>query len=224
MDTVKKNYKKFFFTVLLILGIILAVIYRESFNNANITNLLDRFGFLAPLIFIFVYALATILFLPGLILTILSGILFGPLLGTIYSITGATIGATLAFINARYLLYEKIEKMIEGGKLEYIKRSVEEEGWRFVAFTRLVPLFPFNLLNYSFGLTKIKLSEYIWSSFLFMLPGTFAYVYFGHTGSEVITGGDNLIQTILIFIAIFTTITYLPIYIKKIRKIDIIDN
>ena len=224
MGTVKKNYKKFFFTVLLILGIILAVIYRESFNNANITNLLDRFGFLAPLIFIFVYALATILFLPGLILTILSGILFGPLLGTIYSITGATIGATLAFINARYLLYEKIDKMIEGGKLEYIKRSVEEEGWRFVAFTRLVPLFPFNLLNYSFGLTKIKLSEYIWSSFLFMLPGTFAYVYFGHTGSEVITGGDNLIQTILIFIAIFTTITYLPIYIKKIRKIDIIDN
>tara|TARA_B100000902_G_C27189049_1_gene852918 strand:- start:414 stop:1079 length:666 start_codon:yes stop_codon:yes gene_type:complete len=220
----KIDYKKTTITLVLLIGIILAIINRESFNDDNLTNFLDNYGFFAPLIFILIYAFATILFLPGLILTILSGILFGPVFGTIYSIIGATIGATLAFINARYLLYEKIEKMIEGGKLEYIKKSVEEEGWRFVAFTRLVPLFPFNLLNYSFGLTKIKLSEYIWSSFLFMLPGTFAYVYLGHTSSEIVTGGDNLIQTILIFIAIFTTITYLPRYIKKIRKINTIDN
>lgn len=216
----KINYKKIIYTLFLLIGIFLAIINRESFNNDNITNLLEGYGFYAPLIFILIYALATILFLPGLILTILAGILFGPLFGTIYSIIGATIGATLAFINARYLFYEKIEKMIEGGKLEYIKKSVEEEGWRFVAFTRLVPLFPFNLLNYSFGLTKIKLSEFIWSSFLFMLPGTLAYVYFGHAGSEIATGGDNLIQTILILLAIFTIIAYLPRYIKKIRKIN----
>ena len=217
------NYKKMIFTLFLFIGIIFAIINRESFNDDNITNFLENYGFFAPLIFILIYSIATVLFLPGLILTILSGALFGPFLGTVYAISGATIGATLAFLNARYLLYGKIEKMIEGGKLEYIKKSVEEEGWRFVAFTRLVPLFPFNLLNYSFGLTKIKLSEYIWSSFLFMLPGTFAYVYLGHTSSEIVTGGENLIQTILIFIAIFTTITYLPRYIKKIRKINKIE-
>ncbi len=216
----KLNYKKIFFTLFLLFGIIIAIINRESFNDENITNLLDNYGFFAPLIFILIYSIATILFLPGLILTILSGILFGPIWGTIYSIIGATIGATLAFINARYLFYEKIENMIEGGKLEYLKISVEEEGWRFVAFTRLVPLFPFNLLNYSFGLTKIKLSEYIWSSFLFMLPGTFAYVYLGHTSNEIINGGENLIRTILFLIAIFSTITYLPRYIKKIKKIN----
>ena len=214
------NYKKIIFTLILLIGIIFAIINRESFDNENIKNILEFYGSFAPFIFIFIYALATVLFLPGLILTILAGALFGPFLGTIYAISGATLGATLAFLNARYLSYGKIEKMIEGSKLEFIKKSVEEEGWKFVAFTRLVPLFPFNLLNYSFGLTKIKLSEYIWSSFLFMIPGTLGYVYLGFTGTEIVTGGENIIQTILILIAILVTVMYLPYYIKKVSKMS----
>ncbi|MEE3134421.1 MAG: TVP38/TMEM64 family protein [Candidatus Thermoplasmatota archaeon] len=214
------NYKKIIFTLFLLIGIIFAIINRENFDNENIKNLLENYGSFAPFIFIFIYALATVLFLPGLILTILAGALFGPFFGTIYAISGATLGATLAFLNARYISYGKIEKMIEGSKLEFIKKSVEEEGWKFVAFTRLVPLFPFNLLNYSFGLTKIKLSEYIWSSFLFMIPGTLGYVYLGFTGTEIVTGGENIIQTILILIAILVTVMYLPHYIKKVSKMS----
>ena len=214
------NYKKIIFSLILLIGIIFAIINRESFDNENIKNLLENYGSFAPFIFIFIYALATVLFLPGLILTILAGALFGPFFGTIYAISGATLGATLAFLNARYISYGKIEKMIEGSKLEFIKKSVEEEGWKFVAFTRLVPLFPFNLLNYSFGLTKIKLSEYIWSSFLFMIPGTLGYVYLGFTGTEIVTGGENIIQTILILIAILVTVMYLPHYIKKVSKMS----
>ena len=214
------NYKKIIFTLFLLIGIIFAIINRERFDNENIKNILEFYGTFAPFIFIFIYALATVLFLPGLILTILAGALFGPFFGTIYAISGATLGATLAFLNARYISYGKIEKMIEGSKLEFIKKSVEEEGWKFVAFTRLVPLFPFNLLNYSFGLTKIKLSEYIWSSFLFMIPGTLGYVYLGFTGTEIVTGGENIIQTILILIAILVTVMYLPHYIKKVSKMS----
>lgn len=214
------NYKKIIFILLLLIGIIFAIINRENFNSVNITNFLEQYGIFAPIIFIFIYALATVLFLPGLILTILAGVLFGPILGTISAIIGATIGASLAFLNARYIANEKVESLIEGSKLEFIKQSVEEEGWRFVAFTRLVPLFPFNLLNYSFGLTNIKLREYIWSSFIFMLPGTFAYVYLGFTGTEILSGGDDLIQTFLILIAIFATIFYLPKYIKKVSNLS----
>lgn len=214
------NYKKIILFLFLLIGIILAIINRENFNNENLKNLLENYGFYAPFIFIFIYAIATVLFLPGLILTILAGALFGPFFGTVYAISGATLGATLAFLNARYISYGKIEKMIEGSKLEFIKKSVEEEGWKFVAFTRLVPLFPFNLLNYSFGLTKIKLSEYIWSSFLFMIPGTLGYVYLGFTGTEIVTGGENIIQTILILIAILVTVMYLPHYIKKVSKMS----
>ncbi len=214
------NYKKIILFLFLLIGIIFAIINRENFNNENLKNLLENYGFYAPFIFIFIYAIATVLFLPGLILTILAGALFGPFFGTVYAISGATLGATLAFLNARYISYGKIEKMIEGSKLEFIKKSVEEEGWKFVAFTRLVPLFPFNLLNYSFGLTKIKLSEYIWSSFLFMIPGTLGYVYLGFTGTEIVTGGENIIQTILILIAILVTVMYLPHYIKKVSKMS----
>ena len=214
------NYKKIILFLFLLIGIIFAIINRENFNNENLKNLLENYGFYAPFIFIFIYAIATVLFLPGLILTILAGALFGPFFGTVYAISGATLGATLAFLNARYISYGKIEKMIEGSKLEFIKKSVEEEGWKFVAFTRLVPLFPFNLLNYSFGLTKIKLSEYIWSSFLFMIPGTLGYVYLGFAGTEIVTGGENIIQTILILIAILVTVMYLPHYIKKVSKMS----
>ena len=213
------NYKKIIFTLCLLIGIIFAIINREFFNNENITNYLDGFGILAPLIFIFIYIIATIVFLPGLILTMLAGILFGPVFGTIYSIIGATIGATLAFLIARYLAIEKIEKLIEGKKLDYIRKSVENEGWKFVAYTRLVPLFPFNLLNYSYGLTNIKLKDYIWASFIFMLPGTFAYVYLGFTGTEILNNGENLIRTVLILIAIFATIIYIPYYLKKVSKL-----
>ena len=213
------NYKKIIFTLFLLIGIIFAIINRELFNNENVTNYLDGFGIVAPLIFILIYMIATILFLPGLILTMLAGVLFGPIFGTIYSIIGATIGATLAFLIARYLAIEKIEKMIEGKKLDYIKRSVEDEGWRFVAYTRLVPLFPFNLLNYSYGITNIKLKDYIWASFIFMLPGTFAYVYLGFAGTEILNNEGNLIRSVLILIAIFATIIYIPYYLKKVSKI-----
>ena len=210
------NYKKIIFTLFLLIGIIFAIINRELFNNENVTNYLDGFGIVAPLIFILIYMIATILFLPGLILTMLAGVLFGPIFGTIYSIIGATIGATLAFLIARYLAIEKIEKMIEGKKLDYIKRSVEDEGWRFVAYTRLVPLFPFNLLNYSYGITNIRLKDYIWASFIFMLPGTFAYVLIGYSGKELLIGQMNYLQIILIFIAIISSLIYLPKFIKKI--------
>jgi uncharacterized membrane protein YdjX (TVP38/TMEM64 family) len=217
----KLNYNKIIFTLLILIGIIFAMINRNYFNNENITIFLNDYGSLAPLIFILIYIIATIVFLPGLILTILAGVLFGPIYGTVYSIIGATIGATLAFLSARYITIGKIEKMIKGKKLEKMKKGVEDEGWKFVAFTRLVPLFPFNLLNYSFGLTKIKLSEYVWSSFLFMLPGTLGYVYLGYAGTEILNGEDNIIQTIFTLIAIFAVLLYLPYYIKKVSKMSI---
>ena len=215
----KLNYKKIILFLFLLIGIILAIINRENFNSENIKNYLDIFGNLAPLVFILIYIIATIFFLPGLILTILAGVLFGPFFGTIYSIIGATIGATLAFLSARTIARDKVEKMIEGKKLDYLKKSVENEGWKFIAYTRLVPLFPFNLLNYSYGLTNVKLRDYICTSFIFMLPGTFAYVYLGFAGTEIINNEEGLISTIVILIAVFATIFYIPRYLKKVLNL-----
>ncbi|WPL16611.1 SNARE associated Golgi protein [Thiorhodovibrio winogradskyi] len=105
-------------------------------------------GTAAPLSFIGLYALATLLFLPGAVLTLAGGKLFGPLWGTLYNLLGATLGATMAFLIARHLAGDWVRTRAKG-LIARLMQGVEAEGWRFVAFTRLVPLFPFNLLNYA---------------------------------------------------------------------------
>ena len=133
--------------VFLIAGIATAVAYRKQFNFAALEGWLASAGVMAPLLFIGIYAISTVLFLPGAVLTIAGGVLFGPVWGTFYNLTGATIGATMAFLIARYLASDLVSRKI-GGRLKQLVEGVEAEGWRFVAFARLVPLFPFNLLNY----------------------------------------------------------------------------
>ena len=202
--------------LLLILAITLAVTYREYFDFETIKAWLDNAGLIAPLIFILVYALATVLFLPGSVITLAGGALFGPVLGTLYSLTGATLGATLAFLLSRYLLADWARKK-SSGKLEQLISGVEHEGWKFIAFVRLVPLFPFNALNYALGLTRIKLLHYMLASFIFMLPGGAAYTYLGYLGREAATGGESLVQKIIIGIALLATAVFLPGFIKRMR-------
>ena len=103
--------------------------------------------------------------------------------------------------------------------MKQLKDGVEKEGWRFIAFVRLVPLFPFNLLNYALGLTRIKLWHYIITSYICMLPGSLAYTYFGYIGKEAATGGDGLIQKGLMALALIVLILFLPRFIKSMRKV-----
>jgi len=109
-----------------------------------------RFSRLAPILFVLVYALATVLFVTGSILTIAGGALFGPAWGTLWNLSGATLGATLALLIARYVASDWVSRTT-GERLTRLMRGVEEEGWRFVALVRLVRFFPFNLVNYAFG-------------------------------------------------------------------------
>jgi len=168
-------------------------------------------------LFMSVFALATILFLPGSILTLAGGALFGPVWGTFYNLTGATLGATLAFLAARYLASDWVSRRA-GGRLKQLIDGVENEGWRFVAFTRLVPLFPFFLLNYALGLTRLRLSHYIISTYVFMLPGAFAYTYLGYAGREALAGGEGMIQKGLLALALLAVVAFLPRFIRLLRK------
>ena len=127
--------------VFLIVGIVTAVTYRKQFNFVALEGWLASAGVMAPLLFMGIYAISTVLFLPGAVLTIAGGVLFGPIWGTFYSLTGATIGAAMAFLIARYLASDLVSRKI-GGRLKHLVEGVEAEGWRFVAFARLVPLFP----------------------------------------------------------------------------------
>jgi uncharacterized membrane protein YdjX (TVP38/TMEM64 family)/rhodanese-related sulfurtransferase len=210
------------FIMALVLCIGLAIVYRDSFDAAALEVWIKDAGVLAPVLFMFIYALATVLFLPGSVITLAGGALFGPVLGTFYNLTGATLGATLAFLISRYLASDWVKDK-SGGKVKQLINGVEGEGWRFVAFVRLVPLFPFNLLNYALGLTKIRFLHYLIATYVFMLPGAFAYTYLGYAGREAIGGGEGLIQKSLIALALLAVVAFLPRLIGNIRRGPTID-
>jgi len=213
----KNKLWKILLLAFIVVGIILAVIFRDQLDVNVIQNWIEEAGSAAPLLFMSVYIIGTVFFFPGAVLTLLGGALFGPVLGTVYNLTAATIGAMLSFLVARYLACDWVEKKT-GGKLKQLINGVENEGWRFVAFTRLVPLFPFNLLNYGLGLTKIKFSHYSIATYIFMLPGAIAYTYLGYIGKEAATGGDGLIQKAMLALALLGLVAFLPRLIGSIRK------
>lgn len=213
----KSKLFRYALLLMLIVGIALAVTYREAFDATALEQWVDEAGPAGPVLFMLVYTLGTVFFLPGSVLTLAGGAIFGPVLGTLYNLTGATLGATLAFLIARYLAAGWVERKT-GGRLKQLKEGVEGEGWRFVAFVRLVPLFPFNLLNYALGLTRIKLSHYIIASYLCMLPGAIAYTYLGYAGREAIAGGEGLIQKIMLALALLAVVGFLPGLIGRLRR------
>ena len=147
-----------------------------------------------PVFFIVFYILATVLFLPGLIPTMAAGVLFGVIQGTLLVSISSISGATLAFLTGRYLARERVAAMIRGNqKFEAIDAAVAQEGWKIVGLTRLSPVFPFNLLNYAFGLTQVSLKHYFLASWIGMLPGTVMYVYIGSLAGDLATlsSGDR---------------------------------
>lgn len=215
------NLWKFLLLAFIVTGITLTVTYRDQLDVTAIQSWTEEAGSAAPLLFMLFYIVATVFFLPGAVLTLLGGALFGPVFGTLYNLTAATIGSILSFLVARYLASDWVEKKT-GGKLKRLISGVENEGWRFVAFTRLVPLIPFNLLNYGLGITKIKLSHYSIATYIFMLPGAIAYTYLGYIGKEAATGGENLIQKAMLALALLALIAFLPRLIGSIRKGDML--
>jgi len=203
--------------LLLLGGIAAGYYYRHLLDVALVQQWVESAGMAGPLLFILIYALATVLFLPGSLLTLAGGAMFGPLWGTLYNITGATIGATLAFLLARYIAADWVERKSRGHLAE-LKHGVEAEGWRFVAFVRLVPLFPFNALNYALGLTRLRVVQFIVASFIFMLPGAFAYTYLGYVGREALTGGEGLIQKGLLALALLAVVAFIPRLVSRMRR------
>jgi len=216
------TFKRSILLSFILAGIIAGFFFKDQLNPEGFQLWIEGAGNAAPLLFISVYIISTVLFLPGSLLTLLGGALFGPLWGTLYNLLGATIGAMIAFLISRYLASNWVEKK-SAGKLQQLIKGVESEGWRFVAFVRLVPLFPFNLLNYALGITRIKFIHYLIATYVFMLPGAIAYTYFGYIGKEAATGGDGLIQKSLLALALFAVVSFLPRLIAVLRRGPMLD-
>ena len=190
--------------------------YLKRDNIPKIKEKINSFGVIAPLVYIGFYILATVFFLPGLPVTMLSGLAFGPIWGIVYASIGAVIGVSCAFLIARYVARGLVEGWIQGNaQFRRVDKGVQQQGWRMLMITRLVPLFPFNLQNYAYGLTKIRFSTYFFVSWVCMLPGTAAYVQLG----AAVNLGEGDIKKTLIYLAgagiFIVLVSLIPSVIRK---------
>ncbi len=157
--------------------IVLSRIFNVGERLGELRGWIDSLGPMGPVAFVFIYAAATVAALPGSVFSVIAAALFGPVLGVIVVIVGATIGASLAFLVSRYFARKAIEGWLSGNeKFRKLDDMTERHGDIMVAITRLLPIFPFNLLNYGFGLTKVAFRTYVMWSAVCMLPGTILYV------------------------------------------------
>jgi uncharacterized membrane protein YdjX (TVP38/TMEM64 family) len=153
---------------------------------------ISSLGVWGPVLFVLLYIVASVCFVPASILTLGAGAVFGVIRGTLYVTVGATLGATAAFLVSRYLARDWIARKIEGNRtFTAIDEAVAREGGKIVMLTRLSPIFPFILLNYAFGITKVSLRSYFFGSAIGMLPASLVYVYIGSIAGKVATAGKG---------------------------------
>jgi uncharacterized membrane protein YdjX (TVP38/TMEM64 family) len=145
----------------------------------------DGLGPWGPVVFAAGYVVGTVAFAPGSLLTLAAGATFGVVKGTVVVLVAATLGASLAFLIARYLARGFVERRLAGNeRFAAIDRAIGARGRTIVFLLRLSPLFPFNLLNYALGLTRVRFPDYLMAS-AGMLPGTLLYVYYGKVAGDV---------------------------------------
>jgi uncharacterized membrane protein YdjX (TVP38/TMEM64 family) len=180
-------------------------------------------GVWGPLIFMIIYVLACVFFLPGSILTLGAGVVFGVIEGTVIVSLSSTLGATAAFIVGRYFARDWVAKRIEGNPgFKKIDDAVAKEGWKIVGLTRLSPVFPFNLLNYAYGLTKVSLRDYFFASWIGMLPGTVMYVYIGSLVGDLarLSAGGRIrtnVEWVLYIVGLMATVA-VTVYVTRIAR------
>ncbi|WP_427340252.1 TVP38/TMEM64 family protein [Caloranaerobacter sp. DY30410] len=228
----KQDKQKSYVKLAITLGVIVVVValmkyfglfeYISLENMQNLKAWINSYGAIGPIIYIILYIIACLFFLPGLPIAILAGLAFGPVMGAVYASIGATLGASAAFLVARYAARDMVESWVEGNEqFKKIDEGVEKQGWRMLMITRLVPVFPFNLQNYAYGLTKIKFGTYVLVSWICMIPGAIAFTFMG---GSIVSGEGNIGKTLMylgIGAIFFVIISLIPGWLKKRKGLEI---
>jgi uncharacterized membrane protein YdjX (TVP38/TMEM64 family) len=214
----KKNnlWRPIIFIVLLAAAIILLRFWGVGEKLTDLRDWIGGLGSWGPLVFVLIYIIAVVLALPGSAITIAGGALFGSVWGVILVSIASTIGASIAFLISRYLARDFIvRKFSQNEKFKKLDHLTKEHGAIIVAITRLVPLFPFNFLNYGFGLTGVRFWTYVFWSWLCMLPGTVLYV----VGTDAIISGlaEGRIPWALVIVILIAVIV-LAFLVRLARK------
>jgi uncharacterized membrane protein YdjX (TVP38/TMEM64 family) len=179
-------------------------------------------GILAPAVFIVIWILVSVFLLPALPVSIVGGLIFGAVWGSVWTTVGANLGAAAAFLIGRYAARDMVAGWVRNNRvLAKIDDGVERHGWRMLMITRLVPLFPFNLQNYVYGLTGIRFSTYVLVTLPCMIPGTVAYNFAAGSAREVLLSGGrpDAIRDTLVYLAIaavaFVLLSFIPGWVKN---------
>ena len=200
-----KSWQPLLFVIFLLAVIILLKFSGVADKLTDVREWINGLGFWAPVVFVLFYILAVVLALPGSAITIAGATLFGSVWGVVLVSIASTIGASICFLISRYLARDFIlRKLAQNEKFLKLDRMAEEHGAIFVAITRLVPIFPFNVLNYGFGLTGVRFRTYVFWSWLCMLPGTILYV----VGTDTILRGisEGKIPWLLVLVLLLAAI------------------
>jgi uncharacterized membrane protein YdjX (TVP38/TMEM64 family) len=195
--------------------LVLAALFHDGLNAQPIQAAVASAGAWGPLAFTALVTLGVLAFVPGSFLAITGGLLFGPMAGTAYTVVGAISGASLAFLITRYLAADWVGRKLKGSMGMLVHR-IEDEGWRFVALVRLVPVLPFAVVNYSLGLMRIKLSHYVFTSLLCMIPGVFAYSYLGDAGHRALNGEEAILK-IVWGLSMLAALLIIPLLLRRRR-------
>lgn len=190
--------------------------FRSLFENRDSLLETVRSRYLAAvLIYVAVYIVAVALSIPGAsVLTMLGGFFFGPWLATLYINVGATVGAFIIFLAARYFLGEGIQNKY-GEKLAKFNKEIETNGPNYMLTLRLVPIFPFFLVNLFAGVTTIKPLTFFWTTALGIIPGSFAYAWLGHAGATL---GDGAPWQLFVALGLLALLSLIPVLMRKIKS------
>lgn len=183
----------------------------------------EELGPLGAAAFVGIYVVACVLLVPGSVLTLGAGAVYGVVRGSLLVSLASTLGATAAFLAGRYLARDWVARRLEGNeRFRAIDEAVGREGWKIVGLTRLSPVFPFNLLNYAYGLTRVSLRDYVLASWAGMIPGTVLFVYLGSLAGSVADldapgGGRSPAEWTLYLVGLAATLA-VTVYVTRIAR------
>jgi len=220
------TWLKALIVAVIIIGLFAAFRYYDlSSKLRDVLAWIENLGWIGIVAYILIYIAACVFLLPGSVLTLGAGVVFGVVKGSVIVSIASTLGATIAFLTGRYIARSWVVRQIEKRPFfQAIDEAISAEGWKIVLLTRLSPIFPFSLMNYALGLTRVKIKDYVLASWIGMLPGTVMYVYIGSlAGSLASIGGSadgwqrSTVEWVLYGIGLLATLI-ITVYVTRIAK------
>lgn len=203
--------------VVLVAAVVAVIVNFDEINPERIETEVRALGLWAPVAFFAVYVVSMMLLGSASILNLAGGALFGPVWGMVLNSTAIFVGGVVNFYIGRYLAADFVQRRV-GGRFKQILDGVENEGWRFVTFIRLVPIFHYASVSYALGATRLRFREFAIPTAICLIPGSFAFTWLGHTGREAASSTEDLIVNAMLALGLIAVLAFIPRIMMRARR------